>query len=102
MLKKMFLETLILTISVFIPVILCAQNDIPFIKYFGDYGEERVLKNDSTGYLFIPKVDTSVIIFISKGETDYKMYDRNFKLVSEGSIRRYVNYYKRFGKWTYY
>lgn len=97
---------IILSLSFSFHLSLFAQidKDIPFIGYFGGYKEDRVLKNDSSGYLFIPYVDTNIIVFLSKKYTDYKMYDRKNHIILEGDIggRIYTDYFKRFGKWTAY
>ena len=80
------------------------DEDIPFVGYFGGYGKDIILMNDSVGYLFIPFIDTNIVVFISKKYTDYKMYDRNSRLILEGDVggRIYRDYFKRFGKWTAY
>jgi antitoxin component YwqK of YwqJK toxin-antitoxin module len=80
------------------------ESDIPFIGYFGGYGKDKMLKSDSTGYLFIPYVDSNIIVFISKKYTVYKIFDRQNNLILDGDIggRVFTDYFKRFGKWTLY
>ena len=97
---------LLLITSIIFSTSVCGQtqNDIPFIGDFGGYGVHKIIKSDSLGDLVIPNIDTNIIIFISKNLTDYKMYDRQNRLISEGDLggRKYVDYCKRFGKWTTY
>jgi hypothetical protein len=93
-------------ILLFCSVCLFAQTDedIPFIGYFGGYGILREIKNDSSGYLFIPNLDTNIIVFISANYKDYKLFNRKNQLIVEGDIggKVFVDYFKRFGKWTSY
>jgi len=100
------MKTLLLILSLTYSSLLLSQtqSDIPFIGYFGGYGNFKVLKNDSTGSIFIPNSDTNIIVSISNKPTEYKMYDRQNRLILEGNIggRIYTDYCKRFGKWTSY
>ena len=100
------MRPLLLIASIIFSTSLCGQtkSDIPFIGYFGGYGTYKLIESDSLGDLAIPNIDTSVIVFISKNLTGYRMYDRQNHLISEGDLggRKYVDYYKRFGKWTTY
>jgi antitoxin component YwqK of YwqJK toxin-antitoxin module len=100
------MKTLLLILSLTYSSLIFSQtqSDIPFIGYFGGYGNFKVLKNDSTGSLFIPNIDTNIIVYISKKATEYKMYDRQNRLILEGDIggRIYTDYCKLFGKWTSY
>jgi antitoxin component YwqK of YwqJK toxin-antitoxin module len=90
--------------TLFSSVVIAQNNDIPFLGYFGGYGIKQILKAHSIGNLFVPNADTNVIIYLAKNLSIYRLYDSKNRLRSEGSVggRVFVDYFKRFGKWTAY
>jgi antitoxin component YwqK of YwqJK toxin-antitoxin module len=98
MIKHCLIPILFLTLQ----NLVYGQIEMPFYGYnlSSDY---KIIKKDSTGCYFYATNDSSKIVFISEMST-YKLFDRNYKLIVEGNLggRIYVDYYKRFGKWTEY
>jgi antitoxin component YwqK of YwqJK toxin-antitoxin module len=71
--------------------------------FYGSHQNEsyQIIKEDSTGIYFYVTDDSSKIVCLSK-KMKYKLFDGNYKLLVEGEYRNYVDYFRRFGKWTEY
>lgn len=80
----------------------CAQIELKSIPGVYEDRGVKMLKNDSTGYLFIPRSDTTKIVFIAYDYTTYRLYTRSNKLIVEGSFggKKFVDVFYFYGKWT--
>jgi len=103
--KRKLLGLLIFTSA----TIFAFGQDIPEvakaeIPYYNNY-ISSTYKKDSTGYWAVPTGDTTKIVFMGKGRSDYKVYNRYTKqLVIDGELgeTQPVDYIRRSGKWLEY
>ncbi len=82
------------------------EEDNFFVHYLSlnnEYG--TTFKRDSSGdFSFKVNLDTNNTVFISKGYSNFRLYDRDNKLIVEGDLggRKYIDFFKKFGKWIAY
>ena len=76
---------------------LKGQIEFPFYQGSSDVIN---IKNDSIAWYFYPKRDSTIIVYMSKNLTTYKVFDRSNRLLVIGDLggERYVDYVERFGK----
>lgn len=94
-------QLIVTILSLALPIMCHSQIETPFYGYNG-YPPSSIIKKDSAGNYF--RADTNRIVYISNSISTYKVFDNNYNIIVEGDLggRIYVDYFKRFGKWTEY